>query len=110
MSVHNAITFIKAVNLYPKALNALIDTIVKQLAILGKDISHEENKKKMRSIFTSNSFLQPFAENLQTLFTDEEIASLLGIYQSNLMKKMLKHSEELFTPLYEAMRKEAEEL
>lgn len=64
----------------------------------------------MRSIFTSNSFLQPFAENLQTLFTDEEIASLLGIYQSNLMKKMLKHSEELFTPLYEAMRKEAEEL
>lgn len=110
MSVHNAIAFIKAVNLYPRALNAFIDTIVKQLAILGKDISHEENKEKMRSIFTSNSFLQPFAENLQTLFTEEEIVSLLGIYQSNLMNKMLKHSEELFTPLYEAMRKEAEEL
>lgn len=51
MSVHNAITFIKAVNLYPKALNALIDTIVKQLAILGKDISHEENKKKNEIYF-----------------------------------------------------------
>lgn len=110
MSVHNAIEFIKAANLYPKALNVFIDTIIKQLAISKKDISCEEDKEKMRSIFTSNSFLQPFTENLKTLFTDEEITSLLDIYQSSLMQKMLKHSEELFTPLYEAMKKQAEEL
>ncbi len=110
MDTHNAIEFFKVINLYPKALNALIETIVKQLAIVEKDISREEDKEKMRSIFTSNSFLQPFAENLKTLFTDKEIASLLGIYQSSLMQKMMKHSEELFSPLYGAMRKQAEEL
>lgn len=99
MDNHNAVEFFKVVNLYPRALNVFIDTIIKQIAISGKDILHEENKEKMRSIFTSNSFLQLFAENLQALFTDEEIASLLGIYQSNLMKKMLKHSEKLFIPL-----------
>lgn len=68
MDNHNAVEFFKVVNLYPRALNVFIDTIVKQLAILGKDISHEENKEKMRSFFTSNSFLQPFAENLSRLF------------------------------------------
>ncbi|MDR2539879.1 MAG: hypothetical protein LBC45_04720 [Chlamydiales bacterium] len=110
MNVHNAMECIKAVHLHPKALNVFIDTIVKQLAISGKDISHEEHKEKMRSIFISNDFLKPFAENLNNFFTEEEITSLLGIYQSSLMKKMIKHADELFSPLYEAMRKQAEKL
>ena len=61
----------------------------------------------MRSIFIRISFLQPFAENLKAFLQIEEITSLLEIYQSSLMQKMLKHSEELFAPLYEAYEKKS---
>jgi hypothetical protein len=90
---NNAIELIKAINFHPKALEVFIETIINQVAISGKDVSGKEPKEQMRSIFTSNSFLKPFAENFKTIFTDQEITCLLEIYQSELMAKMLKHYE-----------------
>ncbi|MGL4540036.1 MAG: hypothetical protein ACRCU0_03575 [Candidatus Rhabdochlamydia sp.] len=107
---NNAIELIKAIYFHPKALKAFIDTTVKQLAISGKDISDENTKEKIKTVFLSNNFLKPFAEKFKTFFTDEETDLLLEIYQSDLMTKLLKHSEEVFSTLHAEMIKQVENI
>lgn len=107
---NNAIELIKAIYFNPKALKVFIDTTVKQLAISGKNISDENTKEKMAFIFLSNNFLKPFAEKFKAFFTDEETDLLLEIYQSDLMAKLLKHSEEVFGTLHAEMTKQVENI
>lgn len=108
VSDNKAIELIKAMYFHPKALKVFIDTKVKQLAIFGKDIPDEWPRDATESVLTSDSFLKPFAENVETVFTEEEIDSLLEIYQSKLMEKLLNHSEDLFAPLYKKAGEEIE--
>ena len=133
----NAIELIKAIYFNPKALKVFIDTTVKQLAISGKDISDENTKffacerdilrmqlamaqtlqARNKDILASatksdlsNNFLKPFAEKFKAFFTDEETDLLLEIYQSDLMAKLLKHSEEVFGTLHAEMTKQVENI
>ncbi|MGL5263588.1 MAG: hypothetical protein ACRDAI_03295 [Candidatus Rhabdochlamydia sp.] len=91
-------------------MKVFIDTTVKQLAISGKDISDENTKEKIKTIFLSDSFVKPFAEKLKTFFTDEETDLLLEMYQSDLMAKLMKHSEEIFSTLHAEMIKQVESI
>jgi hypothetical protein len=106
----NVIEMIKAMNLQPKALDVLIDTLIKQASILGKNPMEKVSKNQMQSLFTSDAFLGKFTDQYRAMFTDEEIFRLLEIYQSNPMKKLLEHGKELFEPLYHAMRVEIEKI
>lgn len=109
-SNNKAIELIKVIYFYPKALAVFIDTSIKQLAIFGKDIPDGCSRDAIASILTSDSFLEPFAEKIKTLFAEEEMDSLLEIYQSKLMKKFLRQSENLFTPLYKEATKQIENM
>lgn len=106
----NVIEMIKTINLYPKALDVLIDTFIKQAAILGKNPLENGSKAEMRSLFTSDIFLSRFTKRYKEIFTNEEIASLLAMYRSQEMKKVLENGKELFEPLYHAMREEIEKI
>lgn len=103
MKINNnkAIELIKIIYFYPKALKIFIDVKIKQLAIFGGNIPDEWSRDPVESILTSDKFLKPFAENIESIFTEEEIGSLLEIYQSKVMQKFLTHSEDFFAPLYE---------
>lgn len=101
ISNNKAVELIKIIYFYPKALEIFIDTKVKQLSIFGKNISDKWPKDATRATLISDSFLKPFAEKMEAVFTEEEIDSLLEIYQSKVMQKFLTHSEDFFAPLYE---------
>ena len=68
------------------------------------------DKDRLKSFFTSSSFLKQFVGIFKKIFSEDEISSLIEIYQSSAMQKMHKHSVELFTPLYDAMRKHLPEI
>lgn len=106
----NVIEMIKAMNLQPKALNVLIDTLIKQASIIGKNPLEKVSKNQMQSLFTSDTFLGKFTDQYKAIFTDEEIFNLLEIYHSTPMKKLLEHGKELFEPLYHAMKVEIEKI
>lgn len=87
-----------------------IDTFTKQAAILGKNLGPEGSKDQLRVFFTSDNFLRQFIKPFREIFSEDEISSLLVMYQSPVMKKMLKHAKELFDPLYLIMGKHVEQI
>ncbi len=108
ISDEHVIELIKAICLHKKALDTWMDTFSKQTAILGKKLSIR-SKDQLRSLLTSNQFLQPFVAKIKNRLTDADISRLLQVYQSDAMQKLLEYSQDLFDPLYRAMGKKAEE-
>jgi hypothetical protein len=88
----------------------MINAFIKQTAILKKIEIDEKKKNQLKSLFISDHFLEQFTEPFKKLFSDKEICSLIEIYQSNAMKKILEHSKDLLNPLYNEMKKQTEKI
>jgi len=96
------IKLIELIALHPNALDSWIDVSVKRFAILGKK-DLDVDKDHLKAVFSSSGFLKQFVPNFKSLFSEDEISSLIETYQNSMMQKMHEHSTELFEPLYNAM-------
>ncbi|MGB7127940.1 MAG: DUF2059 domain-containing protein [Candidatus Rhabdochlamydia sp.] len=99
------LTLIRLTTMQPEQLKLMLPmSIIQALSFSGKNASIEEVSSIVREKILQDSFIEKFACSFDATFSHKEIKLLINFYQSEAMKKFLKNSQNLFTPIYDAYR------
>lgn len=104
------IELVRATHFQPEQIEAFPGMVQVYMNTYNKSGDAKIVAQQVIQKVTSNSFLDPFVDHFQKIFSLDEIRYLLEVYRSEPMRKYFQNGSNLFVPIYQAYRQLIDEI